>query len=138
MDVERKAEELVCRGEGRTYAGVSAKVAQARAAADQLTELADQHAEDNLDDPAAMAALETSLAIAARLVGDLENWGAPSEGPACMPRPSNIPQAAVSSAPGSVASTLRGTALGPGEGHLEWDRDPGVTSQRCPPAPGRG
>lgn len=76
VDIEEKTEEVACRVERRDYSGPGPEVAEARKAVGKLTELADLHADDNLDDPAAMADLEESLATATVLVQALERRGA--------------------------------------------------------------
>ncbi|WP_129291831.1 hypothetical protein [Streptomyces lydicus] len=75
-------EEIACRIEGRAYQGSGPEVAQARAAAEKLKELADLHTEDDLGDPAAVTELRAALATAIALVQALESRGTPSENPA--------------------------------------------------------
>jgi hypothetical protein len=85
LDVEEKTEEVACRVEGRDYTGPDPKVAEAREEAGKLKELADRHAGADLDDPAALADLEESLAIATTFVRNLEDRGTPGVDPADGP-----------------------------------------------------
>jgi len=85
VDVEEKTEEVACRVEGRAYTGPGPHVTEAREAVGKLKELADLHADDDLDDPAARADLEKSLTTATTLVRALEQQGEPVEDPADGP-----------------------------------------------------
>jgi hypothetical protein len=85
VDVKEKTEEVACRVEGRAYTGPGPEVAGAREEAGRLKDLADRHAGDDLDGPAAMADLEESLVTATTFVRDLEDRGTPGVDPADGP-----------------------------------------------------
>ncbi|MCZ1011931.1 hypothetical protein [Streptomyces lydicus] len=82
VEIEEKTEEIACRAEGHAYQGAGPEVAQARAAAEKLKELADLHTEDDLSHPAAVTELRAALATATALVQTLESRHTPSKNPA--------------------------------------------------------